>query len=75
MQHIINRLKNIYFDSGFRFINIYVAGPDTFELEKNEFTDSIKDFKDFAAKNDLAEDMKFKILPKNRYNWNRWNSR
>ena len=65
MQHIIDRLKNIYFDSGFRFINIYVAGPDTFELEKNEFTDSIKDFKDFAAKNDLAEDMKFKILPKN----------
>lgn len=64
MKNIINRLKNIYFDAGFRFMNIYIAGSDTFELEKDEFTESIKDFKDFAKNNDLAEDMNFKVLPK-----------
>ena len=64
LQSIVTRLKNIYDNSGAKFMYLYPAGADTFIVEKNEFTDSIKDFKDFAYKNDLAPNMKFKVLPK-----------
>ena len=64
MQKIINILKNIYFDCGFHYLNLYVKNKDTFILEKNEYTLGIKDFHDFALKNDLSTDMKFELVPK-----------
>jgi len=64
MQSVIRRLKNIYFDAGYHYVHLYVANTNTFYVEKDEFTSSIKDFKDFALKNNLAEDMNFIVLPK-----------
>ncbi|MBO7673111.1 hypothetical protein J6S88_06870 [bacterium] len=82
MQSIINRLKNIYFDAGFRYMHIWIQDSNTFILEENEFSKNIKDFKDFAQQSDLADDMNFKVLPKKkipksylRYQiWGRYNT-
>ena len=64
MHAIINRLKNIYFDAGFHYVYLYVADRNTFYVEKDEYTKSVKDFKELAQQNDLAWDMEFKVLPK-----------
>ena len=82
IQKHIDNLKHIFYDSGYKYIRIYIAGLDTIELEDNEFTRSIKDFKDFAKKNNLATDMNFKLVEKEkiprehiRYNiWVRYNT-
>jgi len=64
MHSIIDKLKNIYIHAGFHYVSLSVANSNTFYVEKDEFTSNIKDFKDFAIKNNLAEDMNFKVLPK-----------
>mgnify|MGYP006916127281 CR=1 FL=1 len=61
---IINRLKNVYFDAGFHYIFLYPADRTTFYVEKDEYTQTVKDFKSMALENDLAPDMNYKVLPK-----------
>lgn len=60
----VAKLKQLFTDAGYRYMRIYIAGIDTIELEDDEFTRGIKDFKDFASKNELAQDMNFKLVKK-----------
>jgi len=61
----VDKIRAVCDNAGYRYIKLYIADGKTIELEKDEFSTSIKDFKDFALKNDLAYDMEYKVLPLN----------
>lgn len=62
----IQKLRQLCDDAGYKQINIYTTETTTIQMEENEFTKSIKDFKDFARKNNLADDVEYKVLPKSK---------
>ncbi len=60
----IEKIRQLCANAGYKQINIYSTETTTIEIEEDAFTKSIKDFKDFARKNNLADDIEYKILPK-----------
>ena len=63
LDFFITYLNNLYSSSGFHNVNLYWIGKNNIGIEKDEFTENIKDINKFVKENSLI-DVNYKLISK-----------